>query len=157
LTGANASVHAVLHVGGNDLEDLAKELIAAWNRLDAGAYVAACDPDVEFFSLLAKVEGGEYRGHEGIRQYFRDIEALDRRHIEIESVVRVGDRVAVRQHVRGEGQRSGIMLDATVGNLLTFRDGRLARLEAFLNPAQALAALGLTEWPDDVATGAELR
>jgi ketosteroid isomerase-like protein len=131
-----------------DLHARVRDLVAAWNRFDAEGYVALCDPEIEFFSFLAKVEGNAYTGHDGVRQYFRDIETLDRRSLDVQSVAVVGNRVAVRLHVCGEGHRSGIRLDAVISNLLTFREGKLLRLEAFVSPDEALRELGLERWRD---------
>ena len=44
----------------------------AVNRGDADAAVAACDPEIEFLSVLA-VSGRAYKGHDGVRQYFDDV------------------------------------------------------------------------------------
>src|SRR5512132_3361010 len=43
------------------------------NRRDLDAFVALCDPDVEFFSRLAELEGGgPYRGHGGMRSWWQN-------------------------------------------------------------------------------------
>jgi len=44
--------------------DVLHQAIDTFNRRDLDAFLAFCDPDVEFISYLAQVEGGEpYRGH----------------------------------------------------------------------------------------------
>ena len=49
-----------------------QELFDAFRRGDLERVLACCDPAVEFSSLLSKVEGGTYRGHDGIRRFFAD-------------------------------------------------------------------------------------
>jgi ketosteroid isomerase-like protein len=55
-----------------------------------------------------------------------------------------GDRVLTLTHMRGRG-RDGIEVVLEMGHLWTFRDGRIARMEAFADPQQALEAVGLSE------------
>ena len=47
----------------------------AVTRADPDAAVELCDPEIEFLSVLA-VSGRAYHGHDGIRQYFRDVSAV---------------------------------------------------------------------------------
>ena len=68
------------------------------------------DPEVEWHSALMMPLGGEasvYRGHEGIRQLFRDLdEVLDEWHAEFPQIRDLGDRVIVaigRVRTRGRG------------------------------------------------------
>jgi hypothetical protein len=49
---------------------LAYRAADAFNRHDLEAFLALCDPDLEFYSRLAAVEGGgPYQGHDGIRTW----------------------------------------------------------------------------------------
>ncbi len=45
----------------------------AWNREDMEELVALSDPDVEFVSIFAGMEGRTYRGYDGLREYFTDM------------------------------------------------------------------------------------
>ena len=46
----------------------------AINRRDLDAMIALVDSDVECTPLLLKLEGGvPYRGHEGVRSWWRDL------------------------------------------------------------------------------------
>lgn len=47
----------------------------AWNRRDLEAYLELLDPEIEWFPGATRVEGGAYRGRQGIRQFWADIEA----------------------------------------------------------------------------------
>jgi hypothetical protein len=49
----------------------------AFNRRDLDAFLSLCDPDVEFISYLARVEGGEpYRGYDGVRSWWERLLAV---------------------------------------------------------------------------------
>ena len=54
--------------------ELSRRVIEAYNARDADAYIAYCDPSIEFHSAFAGVVGGVYHGHEGVRKFFRDME-----------------------------------------------------------------------------------
>ena len=55
------------------------------------------------------------------------------------------DRVLVTLDVRARSKTHQVEMPIDGANLLTFREGRLARLELFLNREQALEAAGLRE------------
>ncbi|MEA2271966.1 MAG: SnoaL-like domain [Solirubrobacteraceae bacterium] len=135
-----------------------RALVDAWNRLDEEAFVALCDPDIEFVSILSRVEGHAYHGHEGVRRYFADIRSLGRNHIELEALVQGDDATVVaREHVTGAGRVSEASLDIRTGNVFTFKDGRVVRLLAFMPPERALDEVGLSDWGDSDVTGGEPR
>ena len=49
--------------------------VEAFNRRDPEAYIAYVREDYEWRPfLLAGVEGGVYRGHEGVRQWFANLD-----------------------------------------------------------------------------------
>jgi len=48
-------------------------VIDDFNRRDLDAYLALIDPDVEFTPYEVSVQGGDpYRGHDGVRNWWRD-------------------------------------------------------------------------------------
>jgi len=51
---------------------LAQAVIAAWNALDRDAFVKLQHPEVEMTLPRNVLEGGSYRGHEGVRRAFND-------------------------------------------------------------------------------------
>ena len=55
------------------------------------------------------------------------------------------NRVLVVLDVRARSKTHQVKMPIEGANLLTLRDGRLARLELFLERAQALEAAGLSE------------
>jgi len=111
---------------------------------DREAGLAACDPEVEFRSMLG-ISGRAYVGHDGIREYFDDIEsAWAEWSVEVERVSEAADgRVAIvmTMHARGKGSGAGIA--QRTAHVWTVRDGRLLRNELYREPERALRELGL--------------
>jgi SnoaL-like domain len=57
--------------------ELVQQACDAFNRRDLDGLLALCDPDVEFVSYLAQVEGGEpYRGLDGVRHWWERLLAV---------------------------------------------------------------------------------
>ena len=66
--------------------------------------------------------------------------------VEIERLIDAADDTViafVRQVARGK--QSGVPVKTRVGNVYTFRDGRILRWEMFIPPEDALEAAGLSE------------
>jgi ketosteroid isomerase-like protein len=87
-----------------------------------------------------------YEGVEGARVFLRDwLEAWDDWEVEVEALHDAGDKVValVRQH--GRSKTSGLPVDMAYGQVWTIRDGVLARMEMYADPAEALQAVGLSE------------
>jgi len=127
--------------------ELAHDAMTALSRGDLVSLIAVADPEVEWHSVFAELgEGGVYHGHDGTRQFLRDLsEAWEVIRSDIDDGLAVGD-VAVlvgRIHYRGKG--SGIETETATGWMLKFREGKVIRFRAFREPAQALEAVGLSE------------
>ena len=101
-------------------------------------------PDVEWRSFFALAESGEYRGHEGMREYVRDLaETWETLEVAVADLLEAGSVVVGvgRIHYRGRG--SGIDSESAAGWVFKFRDDRLVLFRAFSDPEQALERLGL--------------
>jgi ketosteroid isomerase-like protein len=109
------------------------------------AAVALCDPEIEFLSILA-VSGRAYHGHEGIRQYFRDVWAVwSEWRVEVHRVAAGADgRVAIVMTMHSRGRESGAALSERTGHIWTLRHGKLLRNEPYREPEEALRELGLS-------------
>ncbi len=54
--------------------ELAARVMEALSRQDLPRLLALTDPEIEWHSFFAELgEGGVYRGHDGTRQYIRDL------------------------------------------------------------------------------------
>jgi ketosteroid isomerase-like protein len=112
---------------------------------DADAAVALCDPEIEFLSVLA-VSGRAYHGHDGIRQYFRDVSsAWEEWRVEVHRVAPgADDRVAIVMTMHARGRGSGAALAERTGHVWTLRDGKLLRNYPYRDPDEALRELGIS-------------
>ena len=116
----------------------------ALGERDAEELIALSDPDVEWHSFFAMNEEGMYRGHEGARQYMRDLgDAWDIGRADVDDALTVGDVTVLVGRLRYRGRGSGVESETPAGWMLKFRDGKLIRFRAFQEPEEALEAVGL--------------
>ena len=87
-----------------------------------------------------------YEGREGWIQFMHDWTDDFVWAIEVEEVVDVGDgRVIVNTVQRATGKASGVPVDLHMGAVWTVVEGKVVSAENFLDPAEALAAAGLSD------------
>jgi ketosteroid isomerase-like protein len=127
--------------------ELARRFHEAFNRDGWDALWAAADPDIEFHEPPEQPGASVYRGIEAVREGVARSwgENWLEQHADPERFVDLGnDRVLLLtvQHLRG---RDGIELTQPAGNIVTFRSGKIARIEAFWNQQTAIEAAGLAE------------
>ena len=124
--------------------ELATQVVDAINRFDLSRLIELTDPEVKWHSFFALGEGGVYSGHDGMRRYIRDIEdAWEMLRVEIDDALALGQVTLLvgRLHYRGKG--SGVETASSAGWVLTVSNGRVMSLRAFLEPEEALKAVGL--------------
>jgi ketosteroid isomerase-like protein len=114
----------------------------AVTRGDREAAVGVCHPDIEFRSVLG-ISGRAYRGHDGVRQYFDDVEsAWAYWQVEVERIDEGADgRVAIVMTMHARGKESGASLAERTAHIWTLRDGKLASNQLYREPEEALRAL----------------
>ena len=126
-----------------------KRFADANNRRDVEAMLEEVDADVDWHSaILGSLRGDAamYRGHEGVRELFRDLyEAFSDFRIEYSEIRDLGDQlVAVGRWVtRGEG--SGAETTQPLAVVVDFRNGKASRVRNYFDPKEALEAVGLRE------------
>jgi ketosteroid isomerase-like protein len=118
-----------------------------FEALDTGgveAMIELLDPDFEaVVPPELSVEPDTYRGHDGMRRYFAAFEGLEDVRFEYVDAVAAGDKVVVTMMLRAKGTDTGIPVEQLGHQVWTIRDGRAARVEAFANKSDALAAAGI--------------
>ena len=131
----------------DEINELVRQGVDSYNARDAEASLASWDPECEWHPFLStEVEGAPaYRGHEGLRQWFRDTEEMfSEVEWRVEAVRNLGDdRVLVLGHIRARGRTSGAEVSSPIGHLFEFREGRVLRGWAYPSHEQALSAAGL--------------
>jgi ketosteroid isomerase-like protein len=117
-----------------------------FNERDLDAYLALHDPDVEFTTYERALEGaGPYRGHGGVRRWWRDLEVLPDLRVELDEIQDLGDLTLVRGSLRGHGAGSGAPFERSYWGLFRVRDKRIVWWHAYPSEAEALEAAGLRE------------
>jgi ketosteroid isomerase-like protein len=126
-----------------------KRAVEAYNRRDVDGFLEVFDPAVEAHPLTLATFGQEaavYRGHEGLRQFIRDVdETLIDTRVEPSEIRDLGDRLVATGRVRGRGRVSGADTESPIGWIVEFKDGRVVGLRDYLDPKEAVEAAGLEE------------
>jgi ketosteroid isomerase-like protein len=126
-----------------------KRAIEAYNRRDIDAFLEGIDPKVEWrgaLQALLESEATVYRGHDGVRQWVRDIdEALADIRLELPEIRDLGDRIVAIGRLRARGKASGAETESPFGCVVEWKNGKATRLRSFLSHDEALEAAGLGE------------
>ena len=122
--------------------------VDAYNGRDPEAFVARCETDCEWHPFLSsQVEGTSgYRGHDGIRAWFGDIDSMfSEMRAEVREVRDLGDRVLGLGTIRARGRESGAEVSSPIGWLIEVRGGKLCRGWAYASHEEALEAAGVED------------
>ena len=126
------------------LEALYRRAIDALNDHDVDRFLAFCHPEIEFRSLVMKVQGGAYRGHDGIRQYFSDMaETIPDMRVELLDVEERGAWVIAAERGHGTGTASGAPVDWEIVQAARVEGGLCTFAVTELDREAALAAAGI--------------
>jgi ketosteroid isomerase-like protein len=123
--------------------EIVRGLYDAYRRGDADTARAAIDPNVEWDSRH-HVDGRVYHGHDGVREFFRNWlglwESTDSRP---EKFLDAGDRVVVLTVETTKA--GGLEITERHAEIYTLRGRKVVHWCAFVNPADAVSAVGLPE------------
>jgi ketosteroid isomerase-like protein len=128
--------------------EIVKRAVDAFNRRDlVDDYDELFTPDYEWLpAMMGAVEGGSFRGREGIEAYAEMAsetwEELRLLPVEFRDL---GDRVLCLGRMEGRGRGSGVPVDAPLGAIFEFRNGKISMMRAVLDHGEALRAAGLSE------------
>ena len=101
-------------------------------------------PDVEWHNDPEWPGGGVHRGAEAIRRDLaRQREAWGEARFDPVEIIRGGDRIVVLIDMRVTGKTSGAPVGVEGAHVFTLRDGKVVKVEAFVDRARAFAAAGL--------------
>jgi ketosteroid isomerase-like protein len=126
--------------------EIVQQATAAFSRGDVDAFTELTTPNVEWKVGLAAVEGELFRGPEGVRAYFDRLSgAWSEFEFLAEEFRDLGDAIVVLGRLRGIGRGGRVPVESPVGAVWELRRGKIWRLRAYLNHAQALEAVGLDE------------
>ena len=132
-----------------NLRRRAETLIEAINTRDFEGIAGMrwLDPEFEFRSALSATEGEFHVGAAGLREWKESMDSVWANfRVEMVDLRELNDgRAVVIYRATGEGRGSGVPLDTRTGQVWTFRDGKLWRNQSYLDPREALEAVGLSE------------
>ena len=120
--------------------ELVRAFIAAYNRRDFDAAVEAFDPEIEWV-LPERQSSDSGRGPDAVIRFWEDIDnTFDDLQLRPQEHIDAGDRIATRLRHYGKS-KGGVEIDTELYHqVVTFRDGRMARIEYFASWEEALEA-----------------
>ena len=127
--------------------ELHRRSVSAFNSRDAEAYVALTDPEIELHSVFAAVGGASYRGHDGVRRWFRDLHEAwgDGVRFEVDAYYELAPHTLATGVLRGRGQQSGAEVALMGLQALKWHNGLLVFYKAYTDRDECLADLGVSE------------
>lgn len=124
--------------------ELTRQAYDAMNRRDVEWLVERVHPDIEMHMFGVAGVPVTYRGADGIREYFRDMDDLWESFESFpDDIHDLGDRVVVIGRQRFRGRASGIDVEQQAAVLFQLRDGLVAEIRAYQSVEDALAATRL--------------
>jgi ketosteroid isomerase-like protein len=126
--------------------EIVRSVYESFSLSDWGRIAELAHPDVEYRGTVGGLEEGRVeRGVQQMRQLFEedDLEAWDERRLEPDEFIDAGDRVVVMQREYRRGRGSGVELENDTAAVFEVRDGRVVRIQGYMDRAKALEAVGL--------------
>jgi hypothetical protein len=121
-----------------------RESVALWNRGEIDEVLKWVDEGGEIVSRLGALGEGAYRGHEGVRRWWRDMhEAFPDWQTELCQVRQVGHVTIAQVRLRGHGEQSRVPVDETLWQVVEWRNGKMFRLLNLTTEAEAWAEAGI--------------
>jgi ketosteroid isomerase-like protein len=130
-----------------DHVQIARRFVACWVSQDWEGAAGLLDPAVEQLGTVGGVEEGRVlRGAAEMRRDYEAGEELwDEHRVEPDELLDAGDRVVVFAREYQRGSTSGVELHIETAVVFDFRNGRIARIQGYMDRAQALEAVGLAD------------
>ena len=128
-------------MGGTDI-DVVRRVFEAFAARDVEGFVALADPDVVFITVTGGIVGrtDPYRGHEGLREYFRDVaDVWEELVLTPREFRQVGDAVLVTGKVSARSPAR--IATGSAGWVWRVRDGRVVYIRVYQSAADAEAAV----------------
>ena len=131
----------------SDRRELVEHVFQAVNARNHAALGELLDPDFEFHSLFAALEGGSvFRGIRGLDELVAALDASwEELTLQLEAVRDIADTSVVLYRVTGTARASRVPLDERPAMVWTWRAGKVCKSETYTDRDQALEAAGLSE------------
>jgi len=127
--------------------ELVRRSVDLWNGGDVEALAATFADDAELEPAPDFIEGGRFKGRNGIRRFFERLHEAWRPGdtVVLGELREAGDRVMFSFGWTATGDLSGIETSSEWIAVDTFRDGLVVRMQIFSDRDDAVDAAGLTE------------
>jgi ketosteroid isomerase-like protein len=129
--------------------EVALKVHRAFSRGDLEGVLSGWHPKAEYRDAIHQsVEGeeGVFRGHDGIRRWWRDLhDHYEDLNTEVLEVRDLGERLVVVFVVRGRGKGSGVALETPLAQVVTMRQGKVVEARDYFSREEALNSVGLQE------------
>jgi ketosteroid isomerase-like protein len=128
-------------VVATDIE-LVKAMFAAFAARDLETVLSLADPEIEFTAVTGEHAGrtDPYRGHDGLREYFRDVAAVwEELRLTPREFREEGGLILVTGKVSARSQRRTVT--GSTGWVWRVRDGKVVYARVYASAADAVAAL----------------
>lgn len=125
--------------------ELVRRAYDALARQETDSLLELLDPEVEFRNPDYAMETGTRRGREEfVRALERGWEVMEETRYDIERIIDEGDVIVVIGRFMARGRTGGVPVETPFGHVLELRDDRATSVSWFQDPAEALAAAGLS-------------
>lgn len=133
-------------MAGENVE-LHRRVLGAFNARDVEAFIALCDPEIEFHSTFAAVGGARYEGYEGLRKWHRDLEDTwgDGIRVDLDAYYDLGEHTLTFGVLHGRGRQSGAEVAMPYAGVVRWRGGLAVEWKAYGQREEALRELGVSE------------
>jgi ketosteroid isomerase-like protein len=131
----------------DDNVELHRRSVEAFNTRDIEAMVVLCTPDVELHSAVTQAGGAIYHGHDGVRQWHRDLQDGwgDELWMEPEAFYAVGEATMTFHVLHGRGTQSGAPVAMPAAHVCRWRDGLMTYFKGYARREEAFADLGVAQ------------
>ncbi len=126
--------------------EIVRAAVEAFMRQDWERAAELIDPNVEMRGTIGGLEEGRVaRGLPEILGSFEasDLEAWEERRLEPQKFLHNNDLVVMLMHEYRRGKGSGVEVELDTAVVFTVRDGRVTRIQGYLDQVAALEAAGL--------------
>ena len=120
--------------------------ISAFQGRDSKAWVNCFHPDVELFLPRNDLEGGSYRGHEGVKRALADAFATwEAFRFDIQDIRAVDDCVIALGRATNVGKGDAPTIEFQSAYLFKLSEGKISYFRSYRSHSEALEAVGLSE------------
>ena len=128
--------------------EIVQEVFAAWNEQDFERWLGCWDRQCVWVpGMRGQMEGTQtYRGHEGLRRYWDEDEAVWHRFlVEVHELRHTGAEVVAITTGTAQGRHSHLEISERMAFRFRVRNRKIVHGQSYLDVKEALEAMGLSD------------